>query len=199
MPRIEIDPPQVTTNELLDYIAPRLEASLAIRNNFFELALQAGPGVEARPEKHYGVSKSVVLPSDFLPDEAARVALREEHQAHLAHLRETRVDADKTRKVSLMGNLLTERNLPQYIAKMTFGLLMSTGGKIPKSTEPLINWQLFTWTPEEHFHINVLRDGGTATGELDLRKFDRKAIKLQTTQLGVEAESLPELWAYLMP
>lgn len=185
MKHIEVEPMPMTGLEFVEAIAEPFADIIAKRNNF-EADGQA-----------YDVSKSLVLPSDFIPDEETRALLREEQQAHTAYLYEIGVDVGNLPKIALMGNVLTEWNLPQYQAKMLGGLYMGAGNK-GDAVGLFADW-FRTWTAEESFHEMLLRDGGQATGVLAPRELDLALIHLQTKDLGLDIETIPELPCYLSP
>lgn len=175
----------MTGLEYVDAIAEPFADIIAKRNNLIE------DGVA------YDVSKSLVLPSEFMPDEESRAELREEQQAHSAHLRDIGVDVGNLPKIALMGNVLTEWNLPQYQASMMARLSMDAGNK-GDSVGLFADW-FRTWTTEESFHEILLRDGGLAAGVLDPRELDLALINLQTAGLGLDIETMSELPCYLSP
>lgn len=183
---IEVDPPNVPEEVLIDYIAEPLEASLDRRNSYKD----PETGLEL------DVSQTFLHNSNWFSSVDAFYDIRAEHRQHMARLDEAGIDASNVMATAILGNLLTERNLPQYHSLMMRKVFGSSPA--PESAEPLKRW-VKTWTAEEHPHEEFLRDTLIATEIVPLKQFEQGAVKVETTDLGVEVDDLVNLWAYTMP
>jgi len=186
MERIEVDPRNVPEDVLVEYIARPLEDSLNRRNSYRD----AENGIEL------DVSPTFLHTSDWFPNIDALHDVRREHQAHMARLAEAGIDATNVMATATLGNLLTERNLPQYHELMMRQVFDTQAW--PEHAEPLRRW-VRTWTAEEHPHEEFLKQTLIATEIVPLREFEQGAVSVETTPLGVEVNDLVSLWAYTMP
>ena len=123
MPQIELDPLAVPETKVVRIFSERVEGVLDRRNSF----------VDSQSGEAYEVSKSAVLPSDFFPDRESFELVRQEHAEHAQRLMEMGIDISALARTALTGNLLTERNLPQYQTTMVARLLISSEGKLDRA------------------------------------------------------------------
>lgn len=186
---------------IVSSIASEFEEVLAHRNSFSAEDTSGdysgSSDLHDKPEIQYGVSKSIVLPSDFIPNEQARYDIGREHVKHLGTIKELGIDLGNLPKLTITGNTLTEKNLPQYQTAMMEKLWTMAGREDNKEAMKLLMDWVRTWTAEESSHEVALRDAGLATRVVDPRQLDLASIKVAKTPLGLEMDGIVELWSYL--